>query len=69
MNDLSNHNQGSINDAEEFSQCHYSINNDIVLKIADLGLATFLSEPLYTMCGTPTYVAPEVINETGLVVL
>ncbi|XP_005105193.2 serine/threonine-protein kinase DCLK1 isoform X1 [Aplysia californica] len=35
------------------------------LKLGDFGLATEVKGPLYTVCGTPTYVAPEVIAETG----
>ncbi|XP_057700082.1 serine/threonine-protein kinase DCLK2 isoform X1 [Corythoichthys intestinalis] len=35
------------------------------LKLGDFGLATVADEPLYTVCGTPTYVAPEIIAETG----
>uniref|UniRef100_A0A4W3I942 Serine/threonine-protein kinase DCLK2 n=1 Tax=Callorhinchus milii TaxID=7868 RepID=A0A4W3I942_CALMI len=35
------------------------------LKLGDFGLATVLDGPLYTVCGTPTYVAPEIIAETG----
>ncbi|XP_016887743.1 serine/threonine-protein kinase DCLK1-like isoform X2 [Cynoglossus semilaevis] len=35
------------------------------LKLGDFGLATVVNGPLYTMCGTPTYVAPEIIAETG----
>lgn len=35
------------------------------LKLGDFGLATVANEPLYTVCGTPTYVAPEIILETG----
>ncbi|XP_062308994.1 LOW QUALITY PROTEIN: serine/threonine-protein kinase DCLK1a [Osmerus eperlanus] len=35
------------------------------LKLGDFGLATLLDGPLYTVCGTPTYVAPEIIAETG----
>ncbi|KAK0042723.1 serine/threonine-protein kinase DCLK1, partial [Biomphalaria pfeifferi] len=35
------------------------------LKLGDFGLATEVNGPLYTVCGTPTYVAPEVIAETG----
>ncbi|XP_037324336.2 serine/threonine-protein kinase DCLK1a isoform X2 [Pungitius pungitius] len=35
------------------------------LKLGDFGLATVLDGPLYTVCGTPTYVAPEIISETG----
>ncbi|XP_074651929.1 serine/threonine-protein kinase DCLK1-like [Tubulanus polymorphus] len=35
------------------------------LKLGDFGLATVVREPLYVVCGTPTYVAPEILEETG----
>ncbi|XP_041839639.1 serine/threonine-protein kinase DCLK2 isoform X2 [Melanotaenia boesemani] len=35
------------------------------LKLGDFGLATVVEGPLYTVCGTPTYVAPEIIAELG----
>ncbi|XP_068172750.1 serine/threonine-protein kinase DCLK1b isoform X3 [Antennarius striatus] len=35
------------------------------LKLGDFGLATVVNGPLFTVCGTPTYVAPEIIAETG----
>ncbi|XP_029027475.2 serine/threonine-protein kinase DCLK2-like [Betta splendens] len=35
------------------------------LKLGDFGLATLVEGPLFTVCGTPTYVAPEIIAETG----
>ncbi|XP_012537295.1 serine/threonine-protein kinase GD17699 isoform X2 [Monomorium pharaonis] len=35
------------------------------LKLGDFGLAQVVREPLYTVCGTPTYVAPEILAETG----
>ncbi|XP_053559704.1 serine/threonine-protein kinase DCLK2 isoform X1 [Bombina bombina] len=35
------------------------------LKLGDFGLATVVEGPLYTVCGTPTYVAPEIIAENG----
>jgi len=35
------------------------------LKLADFGLAVVVREPLFTVCGTPTYVAPEILAETG----
>jgi doublecortin-like kinase 1/2 len=39
--------------------------NVIMLKLADFGLACEVTEPLYAVCGTPTYVAPEILMETG----
>ncbi|KAH3829787.1 serine/threonine-protein kinase DCLK1-like [Dreissena polymorpha] len=35
------------------------------LKLGDFGLATYCTERLYVVCGTPTYVAPEILKETG----
>uniref|UniRef100_A0A8D2ZSP8 Serine/threonine-protein kinase DCLK2 n=1 Tax=Scophthalmus maximus TaxID=52904 RepID=A0A8D2ZSP8_SCOMX len=35
------------------------------LKLGDFGLATVVEGPLHTVCGTPTYVAPEIISESG----
>ncbi|XP_074536230.1 serine/threonine-protein kinase DCLK1b isoform X2 [Halichoeres trimaculatus] len=35
------------------------------LKLGDFGLATVVNGLLYTVCGTPTYVAPEIVAETG----
>ncbi|KAL1505322.1 hypothetical protein ABEB36_004914 [Hypothenemus hampei] len=35
------------------------------LKLGDFGLACEVNGPLYTVCGTPTYVAPEILAETG----
>lgn len=35
------------------------------LKLGDFGLAQVVHEPLYTVCGTPTYVAPEILAESG----
>ena len=35
------------------------------LKLGDFGLAQMVIEPLFTVCGTPTYVAPEILAETG----
>merc|ERR1712013_699716 len=39
--------------------------NTKALKLADFGLAVAVREPLFTVCGTPTYVAPEILAETG----
>ncbi|XP_073486694.1 serine/threonine-protein kinase DCLK3 [Aquarana catesbeiana] len=35
------------------------------LKLADFGLAVYVTEPIFTVCGTPTYVAPEILLEKG----
>ncbi|KAM3858460.1 serine/threonine-protein kinase DCLK3 [Diretmus argenteus] len=35
------------------------------VKLGDFGLAMVVTEPIYTICGTPTYVAPEILSETG----
>ncbi|XP_008058800.1 serine/threonine-protein kinase DCLK3 [Carlito syrichta] len=35
------------------------------LKLADFGLAKLVVRPIFTVCGTPTYVAPEILSEKG----
>jgi calcium-dependent protein kinase len=42
----------------------FSSNNDFTsLKIIDLGLAQRVGEPyIYPKCGTPGFVAPEILN-------
>uniref|UniRef100_A0A6J0UEI2 non-specific serine/threonine protein kinase n=1 Tax=Pogona vitticeps TaxID=103695 RepID=A0A6J0UEI2_9SAUR len=35
------------------------------LKLADFGLAKRVTKPIFTVCGTPTYVAPEILAENG----
>ena len=35
------------------------------LKIADFGLAQKVTKPIFTICGTPTYVSPEILKEEG----
>ncbi|KAF1749968.1 hypothetical protein GCK72_016513 [Caenorhabditis remanei] len=35
------------------------------VKLCDFGLACHVLGPLYRICGTPTYCAPEVLRETG----
>ncbi|XP_041460409.1 serine/threonine-protein kinase DCLK1-like isoform X1 [Lytechinus variegatus] len=42
-----------------------SESGEITLKLADFGLAMEVKAPIYTVCGTPTYVAPEILGETG----
>ena len=47
-----------------FQVCEYD-DGTKALKLGDFGLATEVHEPLFVVCGTPTYVAPEVLAETG----
>nr|CAB3236361.1 serine/threonine-protein kinase DCLK2 [Phallusia mammillata] len=49
---------------ENLLVCEYE-DGSKALKLADFGLATSVTGPLYTVCGTPTYVAPEIIAQTG----
>ncbi|XP_055998357.1 serine/threonine-protein kinase DCLK2-like isoform X3 [Ostrea edulis] len=44
---------------------HRNKDGSISLKLADFGLAMEVKEPIYTVCGTPTYVAPEILSEIG----
>ncbi|XP_066574551.1 serine/threonine-protein kinase DCLK2 isoform X2 [Amia ocellicauda] len=49
---------------ENLLVCEYA-DGSKSLKLGDFGLATVVEGPLHTVCGTPTYVAPEIIAETG----
>ncbi|KAK7482095.1 hypothetical protein BaRGS_00026679 [Batillaria attramentaria] len=44
---------------------HRNKDGTITLKLADFGLAMEVKENIYTVCGTPTYVAPEILTEIG----
>ena len=35
------------------------------LKLVDFGLARRLDGPAFTLCGTPDYIAPEIISVSG----
>ena len=39
--------------------------DSITLKLGDFGLAVEVKAPIFTICGTPTYVAPEILSEIG----
>lgn len=39
--------------------------DSITLKLGDFGLAVEVKAPIRTICGTPTYVAPEILSEIG----
>lgn len=44
------------------------LNDDLMVKIGDFGLATTISydgERKKTICGTPNYIAPEILNKKG----
>jgi polo-like kinase 1 len=44
------------------------LNNKMQVKIGDFGLSAKLDNPRqrrYTTCGTPNYIAPEILAETG----
>lgn len=52
----------------KFIFIHYPISDIESVILADFGLATYVHEPiyLYCRCGTPGFVAPEVINITDM---
>ncbi|XP_015108506.1 serine/threonine-protein kinase GA29083 [Diachasma alloeum] len=71
---------GHLTSALAYLHSHYIVHRDVkpenllvemegshvrCLKLGDFGLAQVVREPLYTVCGTPTYVAPEILAETG----
>ena len=46
-------------------QITQNFDDSFTLKLADFGLAIVVTEPLFQICGTPTYLAPEVLADTG----
>ncbi|BFZ06297.1 hypothetical protein BsWGS_09336 [Bradybaena similaris] len=44
---------------------HRHKNGSVTLKLGDFGLAMEVKQLIYTVCGTPTYVAPEILSGTG----
>jgi len=40
-------------------------NGILSLKLADFGLSIEVKSPMFLVCGTPTYVAPEILDESG----
>jgi len=46
-------------------QVHENEEGDVTLKLADFGLALEVVKPIFMVCGTPTYVAPEILSHTG----
>lgn len=40
-------------------------NGKLQIKLADFGLAMEVTKPIFQVCGTPTYVAPEILVEGG----
>ena len=62
------HNKGIIHrDLKPENLILASKENDYNLKIADFGLASFIApgENLFLRCGSPGYVAPELLEDKG----
>ncbi|XP_074652924.1 serine/threonine-protein kinase DCLK3-like isoform X2 [Tubulanus polymorphus] len=49
---------------ENLLVCHNK-DESMTLKLGDFGLAMEVDKPIMTVCGTPTYVAPEILSEIG----
>jgi serine/threonine protein kinase len=45
-------------------------NQQVMLKLCDFGLAAEVGPaPLYDICGTPSFMSPEMVRQSGLVYL
>ncbi|XP_032936819.1 serine/threonine-protein kinase DCLK3 isoform X3 [Catharus ustulatus] len=47
----------------------HNADKSTTLKLADFGLAKQVTKPVFTVCGTPTYVAPEILAEKVRIVI
>ncbi|NWX20640.1 DCLK3 kinase, partial [Aegotheles bennettii] len=50
---------------KHISYVQHNADKSTTLKLADFGLAKQVTKPIFTVCGTPTYVAPEILAEKG----
>jgi len=58
-------NESQLHASLNFKQVFEHSDGSKSLKVGDFGMATHATETLYTVCGTPTYVAPEILAEIG----
>uniref|UniRef100_A0A3Q2ZQ58 Serine/threonine-protein kinase DCLK3 n=1 Tax=Kryptolebias marmoratus TaxID=37003 RepID=A0A3Q2ZQ58_KRYMA len=58
-----------VSDALNYIHCRSIVHRDlkpenllVSIRLGDFGLAMVVTEPVFTICGTPTYVAPEILR-------